>query len=43
MIAQMFISTAELVIPTETQTNKANAETETQPATVEDRISKFAT
>ena len=43
MIAQMFISTAELVIPTETQTNKANAEIETQPATAEDRISKFAT
>ena len=40
MIAQMFISTAELVIPTETQTNKANAEIETQPATAEDRISQ---
>ena len=39
MIAQMFIRTEELVIPTGTQTNKANAKTETQPATVEARIS----
>ena len=30
MIAQMFIPTAELVIPTETQTNEANVGTETQ-------------
>ena len=28
--AQMFIPTAELVIPTRTQTNEANAEIETQ-------------
>ena len=40
MIAQMFIPTAELVIPTVTQTNEANAETETQAATDEDRIIK---
>ena len=43
MIAQMFIPTAELVIPTGTQTNEANAEIETQSTTVEDRISKFST
>ena len=30
----MFIPTAELVIPTETQTNEANVGTETQPVTV---------
>ena len=41
IIAQMFIPTAELVIHTETQTNEANAEIETQPATTDDRISKF--
>ena len=34
MIAQMFIPTAELVIPTETQTNEANAELKTKPAIV---------
>ena len=43
MIAQFFISTAELVIPTGTQTNEANAEIETQPVTVEDKISKCST
>ena len=36
----MFISTAELVIPTETQTNEATSETETQPAIAEATISK---
>ena len=40
IIAQMFISTEELVIPTGTQTNEANAETETQPVIAEDIISK---
>ena len=40
MIAQIFIPAAELAIPTGTQTNEANAETETQPATVEDKTSK---
>ena len=35
MIAQIFISTAELAIPTGTKTNEANGETETQPVTVE--------
>ena len=40
VIAQMFIPTAELVIPTGTQTNSQN---ETQTVTVEDRISKFST
>ena len=39
MIAQMFIRTEELVIPTGTQTNKTNTKTETQPATAEARIS----
>ena len=40
VIAQSFIPTAELVIPTGTQTNEANAEIETQPVTVETKISK---
>ena len=40
IIAQMFISTEELVIPTGTQTNEANAEIETQPVIAEDIISK---
>ena len=40
VIAQIFIPAAELAIPTGTQTNEANAETETQPATVEDKTSK---
>ena len=39
----MFIPTAELVIPTGTQTNESNAEIETQPVTVEVRISKCST
>ena len=34
MIAQIFIPTAELVIPTGTQTKQANAETKTQPVIV---------
>ena len=43
MTAQMFISTAELLIPTETQNNEANAEIETQPVIVKDRIRKSST
>ena len=43
MTAQIFIPTTELVIPTGTQTNEANAEIETQPVTVKERISKFST
>ena len=43
MIAQMFIATSELVIPAETKTKEANTETETQPATIEDRIRNFPT
>ena len=39
----MFIPTAELVIPIGIQTNQANAEIETQPVTVEARISKIST
>ena len=35
MITQIFIPTAELVIPTGTQNNEANAEIETQPVIVE--------
>ena len=31
MIAQMYNPTAELIIPTGTQTNEANAESEKQP------------
>ena len=37
----IFVPTAELVITTVTQTNEANAEIETQPVIIEDRISKF--
>ena len=43
VIAQMFIPTAELVIPIAIQTNQANAEIETQPVTVQARISKVST
>ena len=43
MIAQIFHPTAELEIPTGTQTNDANAETETQPVTFEIKISKCST
>ena len=39
VIAQFFIPTAELVIPTETQTNEADAEIETQPGIVDSKIS----
>ena len=40
VIVQIFIPTAELVIPTGTETNKANTEIETQPVIVETKISK---
>ena len=43
MIARISISTAELVLLTGTQTNEANAEIETQPATVETKIKKCST
>ena len=43
MIVQNFIPTEELVIPTGTQTNKANAKIETQPVTVETKIRKCST
>ena len=39
MIAQVFNPTVELVIPTGTQTNEVYAEIETQPVTVETKIS----
>ena len=42
-IAQISISIPELLIPTGTQTNVANAEIETQSVIFEDRISKFST
>ena len=38
--AQIFIPTAELVMPTGIQTNEANAEIETQPVTVKTKTSK---
>ena len=40
VIAQIFNSTAELAIPTGIPTNKAKAEIETHPVTVEAKISK---
>ena len=40
VIAQIFKTTAELVLPTETQTNEANTEIGTQPVIVEAKISK---
>ena len=43
VIAQIFVPTAELLIPTGTQTNEASAEIEMEPVTVEARISKFST
>ena len=39
----MFITTAKLIIPTETQTNEENAAIKTQPVTVEARIKKCFT
>ena len=43
VIAQIFNSTAKLVIPTGTQTNETNAEIESQPVIFEAKISKFST
>ena len=43
MIAQIFNPITELVIVTGTATNEVNAETETQPATVEAKISNCST
>ena len=40
MIAQIFIPTAELVMPIGTATNETNAEIETQPLTAETKIRK---
>ena len=38
----MFIPIAELIIPAETETNKENAEIETQLVIIEDKISKLS-
>ena len=38
VIVQIFIPTTELVIPTGTQTTEANAEIETQPVSIETKI-----
>ena len=43
VIAQIFIPIAELAMPAGTQTNEGNAEIETQPVTVQDKISKCYT
>ena len=43
MISQISVPTAELVIPTGTETNEENAEIETQPVTIETEISKCST
>ena len=43
LIAQICVTTAELVITTEIAINEANAEIETQPVTVEFKISKCST
>ena len=43
MITQIFIPTEELVIPTGKQTNKPTAEIETEPVTLETKISKCLT
>ena len=43
MIAQIFIPIVELVIPMGIATIEANAEIETQPVTVETKISKCST
>ena len=41
MIARVFIPIVELVIPTGTPTNEANAEIETQPVTAETKKAIF--
>ena len=43
VITQIFITTAELFIPTGTQPNDRNAEIEMEPVTVETKISKYST
>ena len=43
MIPQICIPTAAFIIQTGTKTNEANAEIETQPVTVEIKISKCST
>ena len=43
MTAQTYNPTAELVMPTETQINEANAETEIQIVIFEAKISKCST
>ena len=43
VIAQIFIPTAELIVPTGTQIKIANAETEAQLVTIEAKIIKFFT
>ena len=43
VIGQIFTPTAELLMPTATQTNEANVEIETQPVIVEAKISKCST
>ena len=40
VISKIFIPTAELVIPTGTETNEANSEIETQSVIVQAKISK---
>ena len=40
VIAETFIPAAQLVISTLTRTNEANAKIETEPITIDDRISK---
>ena len=42
-VGQIFIPTAELIVPTGTQTNEASADIETQALNVEAIISKFPT
>ena len=43
VVAQIFVPTAELVIPTEIATNVENAKIETKPVTAEAKISKCST
>ena len=43
VISEIFISTAEIVMPAGTKTNEANAEIETQEATVETKLIKCST
>ena len=43
MTAQIFVPTVELETPKRTQSNEGNTEIETQPVTLEAKISKFLT